>query len=40
VFLPGIHTYAMVATTAGRFEWVGVLPCGSAAGGWAMTHPG
>jgi hypothetical protein len=37
---PGVHTYTMVATRAGRFEWVCVLPCDSAAGGWAMTHPG
>jgi heme/copper-type cytochrome/quinol oxidase subunit 2 len=38
--LPGVHTYTMVATRAGRFEWVCVLPCDSGAGGWAMTHPG
>ncbi len=38
--LPGVHTYTMVARRAGRFEWVCVLPCDSAAGGWAMTHPG
>ncbi len=38
--LPGVHTYTMVTTRAGRFEWVCVLPCDSGAGGWAMTHPG
>ncbi len=38
--LPGIHTYTMLATRAGRFEWICVIPCDSAAKGWAMTHPG
>lgn len=38
--LPGTHTYTMVATTAGRFEWVCVIPCDGPAHGWAMTHPG
>jgi heme/copper-type cytochrome/quinol oxidase subunit 2 len=37
---PGVHTYSMVATTAGRFEWVCVIPCDSPSHGWAMTHPG
>jgi uncharacterized cupredoxin-like copper-binding protein len=37
---PGLHTYTVVATNAGRFEWVCVIPCDSEAGGWAMTHPG
>jgi uncharacterized cupredoxin-like copper-binding protein len=37
---PGVHTYTMVATRAGRFEWVCVIPCDSDAGGWAMIHPG
>ena len=37
---PGVHTYTMVATKAGRFEWVCVIPCDSDANGWAMTHPG
>ncbi|MCW2968491.1 MAG: hypothetical protein JWM71_2263 [Solirubrobacteraceae bacterium] len=37
---PGVHTYALVATKAGRFEWVCALPCDSDANGWAMTHPG
>jgi heme/copper-type cytochrome/quinol oxidase subunit 2 len=34
--LPGTHTYSLVATTAGRFEWFCVLPCDP----WSMTHPG
>ncbi len=37
---PGLHSYAVLATKAGRFEWVCVIPCDSAAKGWAMTHPG
>ncbi|MGI8802650.1 MAG: cupredoxin domain-containing protein [Solirubrobacteraceae bacterium] len=38
--LPGVHTYTILATRAGRFEWVCVIPCDSGANGWAMTHPG
>lgn len=34
--LPGVHTYSLVAATAGRFEWFCVLPCDP----WSMTHPG
>jgi hypothetical protein len=34
--LPGVHTYSLVATTAGRFEWFCVLPCDP----WSMTHAG
>jgi uncharacterized cupredoxin-like copper-binding protein len=37
---PGVHTYTVVATKAGRFEWMCVIPCDSDAHGWAMTHPG
>jgi uncharacterized cupredoxin-like copper-binding protein len=37
---PGVHTYTMLATKAGRFEWMCVIPCDSDAHGWAMTHPG
>jgi hypothetical protein len=29
-----------MATKAGRFEWMCVIPCDSDAKGWAMTHPG
>lgn len=37
---PGVHTYTVVATKAGRFEWMCMIPCDSDAHGWAMTHPG
>jgi hypothetical protein len=37
---PGVHTYTMLATKAGRFMWMCVIPCDSDAHGWAMTHPG
>jgi hypothetical protein len=40
VILPGVHTYTINATTAGRFEWLCIIPCDSDAKGWAMTHPG
>jgi uncharacterized cupredoxin-like copper-binding protein len=40
VVLPGVHTYTINATTAGRFEWICIIPCDSEANGWAMTHPG
>jgi hypothetical protein len=40
VILPGIHTYTIKATTAGRFEWLCIIPCDSDARGWAMAHPG
>jgi plastocyanin len=37
---PGVHTYTMTATKAGRYEWMCVIPCDSDAHGWAMKHPG
>jgi uncharacterized cupredoxin-like copper-binding protein len=37
---PGVHIYTLVATRAGRFEWVCTIPCDGDANGWAMTHPG
>jgi uncharacterized cupredoxin-like copper-binding protein len=40
VIMPGVHTYTINATTAGRFEWICIIPCDSDAKGWAMTHPG
>lgn len=40
VVLPGVHTYTVNATTAGRFEWICIIPCDGDAKGWAMTHPG
>lgn len=40
IALPGTHTYTMVVKTAGRFEWICILPCDSDAAGWAMKQPG
>ncbi len=37
---PGVHTYTMTATKAGRYQWKCVIPCDTAAKGWAMSHPG
>jgi plastocyanin len=37
---PGVHTYKLVVTKAGRFEWYCMLPCDSDAHGWAMQNPG
>jgi plastocyanin len=37
---PGVHTYKLVVSKAGKFEWYCMLPCDSDAGGWAMQHPG
>jgi plastocyanin len=37
---PGVHTYTLVVTKAGRFEWYCMLPCDSDANGWAMQNPG
>jgi uncharacterized cupredoxin-like copper-binding protein len=37
---PGTHTYTLLATKAGRFMWMCVIPCDTDANGWAMTHPG
>ena len=40
IVTPGVHTYTMIATKAGRFEWMCTIPCDSDAHGWAMRHPG
>jgi hypothetical protein len=40
VVMPGVHTYTITATTAGRFRWLCIIPCDSDASGWAMTQPG
>lgn len=37
---PGVHTYKLLVTKAGRFEWYCMLPCDSDANGWAMQNPG
>ncbi len=40
VVLPGVHTYKLLVTKAGRFEWKCIVPCDSEANGWAMNNPG
>jgi plastocyanin len=37
---PGIHTYTLLVTKAGKFLWNCMIPCDTEAGGWAMQHPG
>ena len=37
---PGVHTYTLVATKAGHFRWLCVIPCDGPTKGWAMTHAG
>jgi plastocyanin len=37
---PGVHTYQIVVREKGRFSWFCVIPCDSAANGWAMQHAG
>jgi len=37
---PGIHTYTLVVSKAGRFEWYCMIPCDSDANGWAMRNTG
>jgi plastocyanin len=37
---PGVHTYTLVVSKAGRFEWYCMLPCDSDANGWAMQNTG
>lgn len=37
---PGVHTYTMTVSTAGKFQWNCMLPCDTDANGWAMQHPG
>lgn len=33
---PGVHTYTVVITKAGKFPWACVIPCDN----WAMQHAG
>ena len=33
---PGVHTYTVVITKAGKFSWLCVVPCDD----WAMQHAG
>jgi heme/copper-type cytochrome/quinol oxidase subunit 2 len=37
---PGVHTYTMLVSKAGKFQWYCLLPCDGDANGWAMQHPG
>jgi hypothetical protein len=37
---PGVHTYTLLVSKAGKFQWNCMLPCDTDTGGWAMTHPG
>jgi plastocyanin len=37
---PGTHTYKLIVTQAGRFQWFCIIPCDSDAHGWAMQNPG
>jgi len=38
--MPGTHTYTLLVTHAGRFQWYCMYPCDSDSDGWAMRHPG
>jgi heme/copper-type cytochrome/quinol oxidase subunit 2 len=37
---PGTHTYKLLVTQAGRFQWFCIIPCDSDAHGWAMQTSG
>lgn len=37
---PGTHTYTLLVTKAGRYQWYCMIPCDSDAHGWAMQNPG
>lgn len=37
---PGVHTYKLIVTQAGRFQWFCIIPCDSDANGWAMQNAG
>lgn len=36
----GVHTYELIVHEKGRFSWFCLIPCDSAANGWAMQHAG
>jgi plastocyanin len=38
--MPGTHTYTLIVTKPGRYQWFCVYPCDSGGNGWAMKHPG
>lgn len=37
---PGVHTYELKVTQAGKFQWFCIIPCDSDANGWAMQNAG
>jgi nitrous oxide reductase len=37
---PGVHSYSLIVSKAGRFQWYCMIPCDSDAHGWAMQNPG
>ncbi|MCW3069247.1 MAG: hypothetical protein JWL67_1872 [Solirubrobacterales bacterium] len=37
---PGTHTYSLVITQAGKFQWFCIIPCDSDSHGWAMQNAG
>jgi plastocyanin len=37
---PGIHTYKLLVTQAGRFQWFCIIPCDTESHGWAMQNSG
>jgi hypothetical protein len=37
---PGTHTYTLVVTHAGRFQWFCITPCDTDANGWGMQNAG
>jgi heme/copper-type cytochrome/quinol oxidase subunit 2 len=37
---PGVHSYTLAVSKAGKFQWSCMLPCDGDAGGWAMQNPG
>jgi len=40
VVTPGKHTYTVVFSKAGKFQWYCVIPCDDDTKGWAMQHSG
>jgi plastocyanin len=38
--MPGTHTYTLIVTKPGKYQWFCVYPCDSGGNGWAMKHPG
>jgi uncharacterized cupredoxin-like copper-binding protein len=40
VVQPGKHTYTVIFTKAGKYQWYCVIPCDDDTKGWAMQHAG